>query len=326
MNSMFLKRDRLGKSLASILATVALLLVSARPGHALRILITAPLTVADVQSIIARAVTQAVNNNQKVTIAVSDREGNILGVFIMNGAPANAANPDLINRLRPGGSAASVTAMEKAQGAAFLSSDQNAFSTRTGGFIIQKHFPPNVAKQSQGPLFGLQFSQLPCSDVTRGNGVTGAPGGIPLYKKKKIAGGIGVEVRPPPPKRDHSGRAASGPYSVPRSITADKILLNGIRLLWIQQPLLITSRRYLSAACPAVLIRLFRLGDSQLTFNRKNWRAVGEIRFPIIDSPMPGPTKLLASDVTTIMNNSIRRAQLARAAIRLPIGTRRGCR
>src|SRR5262252_11198143 len=46
----------------------------------------APLTVADVQTIIAQAVTQAVASNRPATIAIVDRGGNVLGVFQMNGA------------------------------------------------------------------------------------------------------------------------------------------------------------------------------------------------------------------------------------------------
>ena len=47
----------------------------------------APLTVADVQTIIAQAVTQAVASNVQATIAVADRGGNVLGVFQMTNAP-----------------------------------------------------------------------------------------------------------------------------------------------------------------------------------------------------------------------------------------------
>jgi len=46
----------------------------------------APLTVADVQTIIAQAVTQAVASNVRATIAIVDRGGNVLGVFQMTNA------------------------------------------------------------------------------------------------------------------------------------------------------------------------------------------------------------------------------------------------
>ena len=45
------------------------------------------LSAADVQLVIAQAVTQAASLGTKVTVAVTDREGNVLGVFRMAGAP-----------------------------------------------------------------------------------------------------------------------------------------------------------------------------------------------------------------------------------------------
>ena len=47
------------------------------------------LTAADVQNIIAQAVSKAVELNQSVTVSVTDQEGNLLGTFVMNGAPAS---------------------------------------------------------------------------------------------------------------------------------------------------------------------------------------------------------------------------------------------
>ena len=45
------------------------------------------LTTSDVQTIISQAVSAAVSLNRNVTVAVSDREANVLGVFSMTGAP-----------------------------------------------------------------------------------------------------------------------------------------------------------------------------------------------------------------------------------------------
>jgi hypothetical protein len=77
--------------------------------------------------------------------------------------------------------------------------------------IVQEHFPPSktAVGLESGPLFGVQFSQLPCSDLSaRFNGNTGATafigpkrsplglaadaGGFPLYKNGVVVGGIGV--------------------------------------------------------------------------------------------------------------------------------------
>ena len=71
-------------------------------------------------------------------------------------------------------------------------------------FIIQEHFPPAIDFTSSGPLFGVQFSNLTCTDVKKvdpanGNlalplGLAGDPGGIPLYKGGEPVGAIGVEA------------------------------------------------------------------------------------------------------------------------------------
>src|SRR3984893_14074726 len=113
----------------------------------------AQLTAADVQTIINHAVTRAVQVSPRSVIAVTDREGYVLGVWNVAGGeptPTQIAN-----------------AVSKAGTAAFLSSNQNAFSSRTAGFIIQQHFPPGVRNAAPGPLVGVGFSNLPFSDVNR---------------------------------------------------------------------------------------------------------------------------------------------------------------
>jgi len=57
------------------------------------------------------------------------------------------------------------TAVSKAGTAAYLSSNQNAFTSRTAGFIIQQHFPPGVKNTAPGPLVGVGLSNLFVSDV-----------------------------------------------------------------------------------------------------------------------------------------------------------------
>src|SRR3546814_12350957 len=67
-------------------------------------------------------------------------------------------------------------AIAKAVTGAYLSSGGNAFSTRTASQIVQEHFPPapTTAGLESGPLFGVQFSQLPCSDLAARFGAAGA--------------------------------------------------------------------------------------------------------------------------------------------------------
>jgi uncharacterized protein GlcG (DUF336 family) len=98
-----------------------------------------------------------------------------------------------------------MAAISKAGTGAYLSSQGNAFSTRTASQIIQEHFLPGQSNQPGGPLFGVQFSQLVCSDATvEGAGSAGPhplplglsadPGGLPLYKSGDLVGGVGVEL------------------------------------------------------------------------------------------------------------------------------------
>ncbi|MDT5269366.1 MAG: hypothetical protein QOH49_1552, partial [Acidobacteriota bacterium] len=157
------------------------------------------LSTSEVQTVIAQAVSAAVALNRAVTVAVTDREGNTLGVFRMTGAPTTT-------RISGGGLngqglegldvPAQLAAVSKAGTASVFSTQGNAFTSRTASFIIQEHFPPAVAFQPGGPLFGVQFSQLPCSDIKRPAlplGLSADPGSAPLYKNGVAVGGVGIE-------------------------------------------------------------------------------------------------------------------------------------
>jgi uncharacterized protein GlcG (DUF336 family) len=171
------------------------------------------LTAADVQTVVARAVAEAQQQGAAATVAVVDRTGNVLGVFRMFGAATSvtltAADPGVpvsggledVNIVP-----APLAAIAKAITAAYLSTEGNAFSTRTAGQIVQEHFNPGERLQPGGPLFGVQFSQLPCSDLLRRFGGAPAPGphrsplglaadpgGLPLYKAGTVVGAIGVQ-------------------------------------------------------------------------------------------------------------------------------------
>lgn len=179
------------------------------------------LSVADVQKIMAQAVGEAQSRNLPSVIAVVDRVGNVLGVFRMNGARATTKTSQLISFTgalnNPPVEAqgldlpATAAAIAKAVTGAYLSSGGNAFSTRTASQIVQQHFPPapTTPGLESGPLFGVQFSSLPCSDFnTRFNSAGGSAalvgpkrtplglaadaGGFPIYKNGVVVGGIGV--------------------------------------------------------------------------------------------------------------------------------------
>src|SRR6266446_5864508 len=163
-----------------------------------------PLTAADVQTIINQAVTRAMRISPNSVIAVTDREGYVLGVWVVRGG---AATPGEI-----------ATAVSKAGTAAYLSSNQNAFTSRTAGFIIQQHFPPGVKNTAPGTLVGVGLSNLFISDINKfrgpgsvivfnqqpglsivpvpkpptlaGSSLDGSPGGVPLYKNGQLVGGL----------------------------------------------------------------------------------------------------------------------------------------
>src|SRR6266850_1042465 len=169
----------------------------------------AQLTMADVQTVINQAVTRAVQISPNSVIAVTDREGNVLGVWIVRGGEPTDLEIS--------------SCVSKAGTASYLSSNQNAFTSRTAGFIIQQHFPFGVRNTPPGPLVGVGLSNLFFSDINKfrapgsvisfsstpgltilpvvGTSLDGSPGGVPLYKKNKLVGGIGVtgDGTPQPP-------------------------------------------------------------------------------------------------------------------------------
>ncbi len=178
-----------------------------------------PLTAEDVRLIIQQAVSEAVNRGEAVSIAVVDRGGNVLGAFKMDGTTETVVigsqNTDVIAELPEDERGLELTglnlpgiietmvippelaAVSKAATAAILSTSGNAFSTLTTSHIIQEHRPPGISFLPSGPLFGVQFSSLACSDIISNSplplGLAADPGGLPLYKDGEPVGGIGIE-------------------------------------------------------------------------------------------------------------------------------------
>jgi uncharacterized protein GlcG (DUF336 family) len=166
------------------------------------------LAVAEIERIISQAVQEAQARGAVATIAVVDRSGNVLAVFRMTGAAPTFTVTS--GRGVSGGLEGVSTvpsefgAISKAITGAYLSSEGNAFSTRTASQIVLENFNPGETGSPGGPLFGVQFSSLACSDIVRtaagGSagpkgaplGLAADPGGLPLYKNGTVVGGIGV--------------------------------------------------------------------------------------------------------------------------------------
>jgi uncharacterized protein GlcG (DUF336 family) len=163
------------------------------------------LTTADVQRVVAQGVAEAAARGRPGTFAVVDRVGNVLGVYRMTNAPATVeitSNRGVVGGLEGLHVPTELAAIAKALTAAYLSSEGNAFSTRTASQIVQQSFNPGESNAPSGPLFGVQFSQLPCSDlVLRADseagphrsplGLSADPGGFPLYRNGVPIGGVG---------------------------------------------------------------------------------------------------------------------------------------
>ncbi len=302
------------------------------------------LTTADVQQLIAQSVSAAVQLNQNVTIAVTDREGNVLGVFAMTGA-----NP--VTQIRSVGSLggglegvsvpAFAAAISKAGTGALFGTSGNAFTTRTASFIIQEHFPPGVDFRSGGPLYGVQFSSLPCSDIKRPGlplGLSGDPGGLPVYKNGVAVGGIGIEgdgiytVDRDPADFDQPVEeiiAVSGvrSFEAPALIRGDNILVDGVRLPYVNVVAAITPPTIPFGSLPGSVLAGFPIATPPASAFTP--AVVGGINgqvstrfFPFIGSPFPTAANgLTSTDVGTIIARAAQTANITRAAIRQPLGS-----
>lgn len=293
------------------------------------------LTVADVQRVISQAVSKAAAMNVRVTVSVTDDEGNLLGTFTMTGAPSMT----LIRSVGRAGQglenvsvASAAASHSKAGTAGIFSTGGNAFTTRTASFIIQEHFPPGIDNRPGGPLYGVQYSTLRCSDIAIAGlplGLSGDPGGIPLYKNGVAVGGVGVEgdglytVDRIPTDTDQPFEEviavhASTGFESPALIRGDNILVEGIRLPFSNVastepvplipfgslPGVVTSP---VIAAPSTDFVPGTLGGVSGQFSS---------RFPIVAG-----SALTAAEVTQILANAVAISNRVRAAIRQPLGS-----
>ena len=301
------------------------------------------LTTSDVQTVIAQAVSAAAAFNRAVTVAVTDREGNALGVFKMTGAPSTT-------RIQGGGRVgqglegldvpASLAALSKAGTASVFSTQGNAFNSRTASFIIQEHFPPGVAFQAGGPLFGVQFSQLPCSDIKKPAlplGLSADPGSAPLYKNGIAVGGVGIEGdglytldKDPTdfdkPFEELIAVAAERGFQPPDLIRGDNIIAGGVRLAYLNvtdadaprpatMPFGSLPGSLTSPVLPAQPSEFVAANVGGVS------GAVDTRFFPFAGSVSPSPNALTAADVQRIISQAAQQADITRAAIRQPLGS-----
>ena len=311
------------------------------------------LNVSEVQTIIAQAVSAAVALNKLVTVAVTDREGNVLGVFRMTGAASMMQirgggplqTPDPISGLVPVGLEGTrlpsvAGAISKAGTAALFATSGNAFTTRTAGFILQEHFPPGVSFQAGGPLYGVQYSSLPCSDIKIPGlplGLSADPGGLPIYKNGIAQGGVGIEAdgvygvdRDPSdfdqPFEEVIALSAVRSFEPPATIRSDNILVNGIRLPFVNSTSTFQPPSISFASLPGAVDPIFPIRAAQPSvFTTVTVGGIaGETDprfFPFKSSTSGAATILTAADVDQIISHAAQQANITRAAIRQPLGS-----
>src|SRR5262249_41281073 len=224
---------------------------------------SAILTKADVDKVVKAA---AASITLGVTVAVTDRQGNILAVYQKPNTPATSR----------GNFGAMVDtnelAVALARTASFFSNDQAPLSSRTVRFISGIHFPPGIDNVPSADLYGIENTNRGCpfnttylpghslppsrsiDGSTNGLGIitgkadlfdskpaAGNGGGVPLFKNGHVVGGVGVAGAPTDPDNDiandinefaaFSGLAGSG--LVPDVAPPGVVIIAGIALPFV---------------------------------------------------------------------------------------------
>jgi uncharacterized protein GlcG (DUF336 family) len=288
------------------------------------------LTAAEVESIVT-ATAAAVN--VPMVIGVTDRSGNVLAIYKKANAPATA----IANFSMPEPS--DQVAVSLAMSAAFFSNDQAPASTRTIRFISATHFPPNTAFAANGPLYGIENTNQGCGlnvtylpgqslpvptalaggpgpgiitgkpDELDSNNLAVNPGGVPIYKNGLVAGGVGV-AGPDPATAEYAAYAGTSLNGFAPIVPAPgAVFINGFALPFVAQTTIPTGEN------PGTADGSYEVAPPQV---------------------FPGPTPagdliaetgstlggLTLAQVQTTVQNTIATANLTRAVIRLPEGSR----
>lgn len=298
-----------------------------------------PLQVSDVQNIVQAAVNSV---NVDMVVAVVDRAGFVLGVFRTQNAPATATGNFRQTQ------DANDLAVALARTGAFFSNDQAPLSSRTVRFISGIHFPPGVANQPTADLYGIENTNRGCTlvndpnftskippSLTLGGGfglgvITGKadtndsnpaavnPGGVPIFYKNVVLGGIGVVTSAIDTNvaefaafsGSTTARTAPTDTFGPTPAGPGVVFIGGIALPFVNQ----TSLPASFSAGPVAGTGSFLVAPT----NSQGQPPEGDLITPAA-GPIGG---LSATEVTQILDNAEATANATRAAIRLPIGSR----
>src|SRR5216684_3688185 len=297
------------------------------------------LQVTDVQNIVTTAVNSV---NAEMVVAVVDRAGFVLGVFRTQNAPATTAGNfgQMLN--------ANDVAVALARTGAFFSNDQAPLSSRTVRFISGIHFPPGVVNQPPADLYGIENTNRGCTlindpifqskvppslalgggfglgvltgkaDPMDSNSTAVNPGGVPIFYKNVVLGGIGVVTASSNLNVAEyaafvgatTARGGAGENFGPTPAAPGVVFIGGIALPFVNQ----ASRPAGFSAGPITGTGSFLVAPT----NSQGQPPEGDLIAPSA-GPLGG---LSASDVTQILNNAEATASATRAAIRLPLGSR----
>jgi uncharacterized protein GlcG (DUF336 family) len=272
--------------------------------------------------------------NVPLVVAVADRAGNILAVFQTPGASTNST----------GNFGAVVDSHELAvalaRTAALFSNDQAPLSSRTVRYISGIHFPPGVANAPNADLYGIENTNRGCPlnaafnpgqsvpPATLINGtspglgiITGKPdtldsdptavnpGGVPLFKDGHAVGGVGIVTTSPAVAEYAAFTAAtqSGFLPPPSQLPPPgAVVIGGIAVPFVNQTSVPTG-----------------VGASTASGSYIVGPLAGSLP-PEGDlvGPLAGTSGLTQADVTSIVAQAVATAELTRAVIRLPSGSR----
>jgi len=205
------------------------------------------LTQSDVANIIGQAVTTAEitravirlppSSRTKMTIAVADLDGTVLGLHRMPDATVFSID----------------VAVAKARNVIYFSSPAGtpdlpgvpagtAVTNRTIGFGAQPFFPPGIDGSGLGPFFTLYTFDIanPCTQGWQAanpdqNGIVFFPGSVPLYKNGVLVGGLGVSGDGVD-QDDFVTNAGAKGFEAPDNIRADQVIIDGVRLPYLKFP------------------------------------------------------------------------------------------
>jgi uncharacterized protein GlcG (DUF336 family) len=298
-----------------------------------------PLQVADVQNIVQAAVNSV---NVDMTVAIVDRAGFVLGVFRTQNAPATSTGN--FGQVQD----ANEVAVALARTGAFFSNDQAPLSSRTVRFISGIHFPPGVMNQPPADLYGIETTNRGCTlindptfqskippslalgggfglgvltgkaDMNDSDAATVNPGGVPIFYKNIVVGGIGIVTAS---NNLNVGEyaafagatsARTGPTDTfgPTPAAPGVVFIGGIALPFVSQ----TTRPAGFTVGPVAGAGSYLVAAS----NSQGQPPEGDL-IPPAAGPLGG---LSAADIAQILNNAEATANTTRAAIRLPPGSK----